>query len=343
MIAPVLDFARPIELQATGPPELRGIDRDGVRLLVSQGMRTAHHRFVDLPELLHPGDLLVINRSATLPASLPAEAEFGEFRLSLSTHYGGGLWVAEPRWSAHRPGPVPLPDGASFRLAGLSARRIAGFPGIARLAFVRIAGDLPAAMGQFGEPIHYRYVPHPLPLEAYQTAFSAVPGSAEMPSAGRPFTARLLREITRRGVGIAPLVLHAGVSSLGYSDAAGTPPIYPEPFEVPATTAAAVNRARSRGRRVIAVGTTVLRALESAREGAEVRAARGFTRAYIHPGRGAPSVDGLITGWHDPGTSHLALLETIAGRPALSNAYQEAVEAGYLWHEFGDSHLLLRE
>jgi S-adenosylmethionine:tRNA ribosyltransferase-isomerase len=197
-------------------------------------------------------------------------------------------------------------------------------------------------MLEYGTPIRYGYVHESLPLSTYQTVFARVPGSAEMPSAAYPFTEQLVTRLKEKGIHIAALTLHTGVSSLEVDvDEVQSHPLYPEPCEVPRATAAAVNAARAEGRRVIAVGTTVVRALETAWDGGSVRPLRGFTRAYIHPARGAHVVDGLITGLHDPVTSHLAMLYAIAGQEMIRSAYGEAVSHGYLWHEFGDSHLIL--
>ncbi len=335
------DFERPKGLEATAPPEARGVARDGVRLLVTDGNRSSHHSFRDLPELLAPGDLLVVNESATLAASLPVRGPPGDFLLNVCTHYGGAVWLAEPRWGVGGPGPVPLTPGVPITSEGVQFYPIGPFPGIERLWFFRVDGDLSAAMTEFGRPIRYGYVSSAYSLETYQTVFARVPGSAEMPSAGRPFTPRGLRALRERGVGLAPLVLHSGVSSLeGEPDRGEIPPVYPEPFEIPATTADRVNATRKAGHRVIAVGTTVLRALETSWDGCGVVPRRGFTRLTLGPGRPIRSVDGLVSGFHDPRTSHLALLFAFAGADRIRAAYAEAVAAGYLWHEFGDSHLI---
>ena len=323
---------------AVSPPETRGIERDAVRLLVSRGHSHEHATFRDLPELLPPGTLLVVNASATLPASLPASARFGSFLLNLSTRYGDRLWLAEPRWSAALEGPVPLSFGEGFEAAGVPARVLAPFPGIPRLVFVTFEGNVERAMADEGEPIRYDHVSPPWPpLAAYQTVFADVPGSAEMPSAGRPFTPALLDTLRRRSIGTVAIELHTGVSSLEGDDAA----LLPEAFSVPAATASAINQARRAGRRVIAVGTTVVRALETAWDGFEVRPAEGFTRHFVHPGRPVRSVDGLISGFHDPGASHIAMLEAVGGATLVRDAYGHAAHRGYLWHEFGDSHLIL--
>jgi S-adenosylmethionine:tRNA ribosyltransferase-isomerase len=335
------DFERPKVLEATAPPEYRGLARDEVRLLVSGPTGHDHRAFRDLPELLEPGDLLVVNESATIAASLPARRNGTEFLLNLSTNYGDGVWLAEPRWSVGRPGPVPLAPGAAFDAAGVGFRAIAPFPGIERLWFLRADEDLSDTMRRWGAPIRYGYVPEPYALDNYQTVFARVPGSAEMPSAGRPFSERLLAELARRGVGIARLWLHTGVSSLeAEPNGNDLPPVYPEPFEVPGPTADAVNAARAGGHRVIAVGTTVVRALETSWDRCGAVARHGFTRLVLGPGRPVRSVDGLVTGLHDPRTSHLALLFALGGASRVRAAYAEAVRERYLWHEFGDSHLL---
>jgi S-adenosylmethionine:tRNA ribosyltransferase-isomerase len=337
-----LIFDRPAGLEATAPAEQRGLARDEVRLLVSTPEGHHHTQFRDLASFLNPGDLLVVNHSATLPASLPASGSVGDFTISLSTNFGGGTWIVEPRWSPGKPGPLPVHAGDSFQMAGLEARFIAPYPGLERLWFVSVVGDLNAAMSRYGRPIRYGYVNESYPLDFYQTIFAQVPGSAEMPSAAYPFTQRVVDSLKAAGVETAGIVLHTGVSSLEVEeDEVESHPLYPEPFFVPEATASAVNAARRDGRRVIAVGTTVVRALESAWDGRRVRATSGYTRVYVHPKRGIHTIDGLISGLHDPVTSHLAMLYAIAGQELIRSAYAEAVHEGYLWHEFGDSHLIL--
>lgn len=344
----------PSPTPAVAPPEWRGIARDEVRLLVSDAVGHHHTRFADLPDLLGPGDLLVVNESATLPASLPArgasdtvgvgtvgEGRDIDFRLNLSTQFSPRLWLAEPRWSAERPGPMRWRAGDRIRVAGVPARLAAPFRGAPRLWFVAFDADIAETMERHGEPIRYGYLQSPAPpLAMYQTIFARVPGSSEMPSAARPFTPRVLDRLHQRGIGIARIVLHTGVSSLDASDGSTTSLAVPEPFAVPADTADAINRARGDGRRVIAVGTTVVRALESAAGENGVRATSGFTRLFVEPARGAVVVDGLITGLHEPGTTHRALLEAVGGPRRVREAYQEAFAGDYLWHEFGDTHLL---
>jgi S-adenosylmethionine:tRNA ribosyltransferase-isomerase len=339
---PRLEVTVPHELGADRTPEDRGVPRDGVRLLLTQAGRESHHRFSDLPDLLRPGDLLVVNESATVAASLGGRTEFGQVRVSLSTPYGPDLWLIEPRWGFDRPGPLPLDAGDLLEVGGVPGRYLGAYPGIPRLGFFRAEGDLRAAMGSFGEPVRYGYLSREYPLETYQTVFARVPGSAEMPSAGRPFSSAVLERLARAGVGRAPILLHTGVSSLEVGDAGpGGVPIYPEPFEVPRSTVEAILRTRARGGRVIAVGTTVVRAIESATDDCGLRPARGFTRVYLHPARPVRSVDGLLTGFHESSSTHIALLSSVAGIETVRRAYRTAVDAAYLWHEFGDSHLIL--
>lgn len=334
---PGFDFTLPAELADAAPAEARGLARDAVRLLVASPAGLTHATFRDLPAYLEPGDLLVVNTSATLPAALPlADGRL----LHLSTRPPGGYWVVELR-RRHGDGSRPYLDGRPGELLALpgdvSGRLLAAYPahGNARLwlAALDLPDDWLGYLHRHAHPI--RYAEHGRwPLSAYQTVFAGEPGSAEMPSAGRPFTPELVTALIAKGIEIAPVVLHAGVSS---QDAGEAP--YAEAFRVPATTAARVNAAR----RVIAVGTTVTRALETvADEHGTAHPGAGWTELVLSRERPVRVVDGLLTGWHAPQASHLALLEAVAGRDLLSSSYAEAMAAGYHWHEFGDLHLLLR-
>ena len=337
-----LRFDRPDELQATAPPEAQGRRRDDVRLLVSTPNGHHHAMFRDLPRFLQPGDLVVVNDSATLPASLSAKGDVGTFVLNVSTRFGPKLWLTEPRWATDRPGPLPLHPGDRITACDQHVRLVSQYPGAERLWFVE--GDLAGAMTRCGQPIRYGYVDREQPLTAYQTLFARAPGSAEMPSAARPFTRAVVDDLRRRGVGIATIRLHTGVSSLEIeSEEIEQHTTPPEPYRVSQAAADAVNVARREGRRVVAIGTTVVRALESAWsvDDEEVVARTGFTRLLVHPGRGVSTVDGLLTGFHDPGASHLAMLYAVAGKDLVRDGYEQAIRGRYLWHEFGDSHLLL--
>jgi S-adenosylmethionine:tRNA ribosyltransferase-isomerase len=340
-----LAFELPARLEAHEPPEARGLRRDQVRLMVaSRGNGTiVHTRFDELPSFLGAGDLLVLNTSATLPAALPAERPDlpRPLELRLSTparRHPDDHWVIElrlgdaPFRGAHPGDELELP-------AAGRAEILARYASSERLWLARLS--LPAPLERYlaehGRPIRYRYVPRTWPLEAYQTAYALEPGSAEMPSAGRPLSPELLTRLAASGVLIAPLTLHTGVSSPERHE-----PPYPERYRVPAETARLVNAVRGWGGRVVAVGTTVVRALESvAQPGGEVRTEAGWTNLVVSPERGLWAVDALLTGWHEPEASHLQLLRAAAGDELLDRSYAAAVRHGYLWHEFGDSHLIL--
>ena len=347
----MLDFVLPSHLEAREPPEARGLPRDGVRLLVSYRRKDGifHARFADLPSFLDPGDVLVVNDSPTLPAALPATTpEGGALTLHLSTHLPGDLWVVEPRRTTppgH--GTPPSSTGTPSRLSlpgGGAAHLLAPYRDSRRLWIARLDLPLPVLdyLARWGAPIRYGYVDREWPIDLYQTVFAtpstlASPGSAEMPSAGRAFTPAVLRALEERGVQVARLTLHTGVASAEHDE-----PPYEEAFAVPWETATAVNAARDAGRRVVATGTTCVRALESATDDAgRAVATRGWTDLIVTPQRGVRLVDALLTGFHEPKASHLLMLEAIAGRAHLRRAYRAALERGYLWHEFGDLHLIL--
>jgi len=360
-------FELPPALEASEPPEARGIPRDAVRMMVSR-RRTGeitHHPFTDLPGLLLPGDLLVVNTSATLPAAVRCGLGLV---MHFSTSLPDGSWLAElraVRGHATQPFPggspgqaLPLPGGAVATLA----ERVTG-----RLWRVRLSTAVVPYLLRHGSYIHYSYVASDWPAQAYQTVFATTPGSAEMPSASRPFTAETIARLVVRGVTIAPLTLHTGVSSLE-----GDEEPYPEPYDIPPATARLVDATRQAGGRVVAVGTTVVRALETAaaaREqgtangpvtkepgrrpagvpgvaprastGGPLPASAGWTRHLVTPQTPPRVVDALFTGLHEPRSTHLLMLNAFAGASLLRRCYAAAVEHSYLWHEFGDVHLLL--
>ncbi len=364
-VAPLasLDFTLPPELEANEPPEARGLTRDAVRLMVSYHAtdQIIHTRFAELGASLAPGDTLVINTSGTMPAALPALRPNGQaLELRLSTHLPADLWVVELRQPAEadpaRPSHTPaaghfradvtgetltLPAGGQATLHAPYAldRSQPPAPGPIRLwiATLRLPAPLQAYLAQYGAPIRYSYVPQAWPASAYQTAYATELGSAEMPSAGRAFTPAMITRLVAQGVRIAPLLLHTGVASLEEHE-----PPYEEYYRVPPTTASLINLTRSEGGRVIAVGTTVVRTLETAADPAGVvHPGEGWTRLVITPRRRMLVTQGLLTGLHEPRASHLAMLAALAGEPHLRLTYAAALRAGYLWHEFGDLHLLL--
>jgi S-adenosylmethionine:tRNA ribosyltransferase-isomerase len=330
-----------VRLEAHEPPEVRGEGRDDVALLVAtrHDLALVHARFRDLPRFLSAGDLLVVNVSATLPAAL--ETRLGEqpLQLWLSAPAPDGTWLVELRTGDRRAYPRP-PLGVRLELpGGADAELVARFAGSDRLAVARfkLAEPLEDYLRRHGQPIRYGYVPEPWPLQAYQTVFAREQGSAEMPSAGRPFTAELVTELVARGVLVAPVILHTGVSSLEY----GEPP-FPERFHVPAATARLVNAVHGWNGRVIAVGTTVVRALETvAAADGTVSEGQGWTSLVVTPECGLRTIDGLLSGLHERESSHLELLEAAAGAELVNRSYAAALAHGYLWHEFGDIHLIL--
>jgi S-adenosylmethionine:tRNA ribosyltransferase-isomerase len=337
------------ELEAHEPPEATGTTRDDVRMLVSRTAagELAEHRFADLPDLLLPGDLVVVNNSATIPAAVALTDPppgTGPLTVHFSTAMAAGDWLIELRAGTGQ-ATTPMPggaDGQRLELPGsVVLTLIERFSG--RLWRARLSTAVIPYLLRYGQPIRYSYVPRPWPIEAYQTVFATWPGSAEMPSAARPFTAQIVTRLVSRGVCIAPVTLHTGVSSLE-----GDEDPYPESYDVPAATARLVNVTRRSGGRVIAAGTTVVRALESAAlatgcDGCDssVAAAAGWTSHVVTRQSGVAVVDGLLTGLHEPRSTHLWMLAAFAGDALLSRCYQTAAAHGYRWHEFGDVHLLL--
>ena len=336
MIATATECAEAHEL-----PALRGDDPADVALLVaSRGDGTLVHAcFPELGRFLRAGDLLVVNTSATLPAALCGHVDGAEVELHLSTPVDGDNWVVELRTAERLPMRPPRMGTRLTLPGGAEAEFLAPYLGSGRLSVARLslAGPVEEYLRRHGHPIRYIHSPEDVPIDAYQTVFAREPGSAEMPSSGRPFTAELVTELVGRGVLIAPVTLHAGVSSLEVGE---TP--YPERYRVPAETARLVNAVRGWGGRVIAVGTTVVRALETvAAPDGSVTADSGVTSLMVTPERGLRAIDGLVTGWHEPESSHLSLLEAAAGRQLLARSYAAARAGGYRFHEFGDSHLIL--
>lgn len=351
---PLTTFRSPGDTTAPAPAEARGVPRDGVRLMVATLEAIRHSRFRSLPGHLGVGDLVVVNDSATVAAQVDGwrprpggqQRSAGPVVVHVATPLDDGTWVVELRSAPSAA--EPLLDGAPgdrVRLPGAELTLEAPYPhegsspsGVGnRLWRASSDADLVGLLSRHGRPISYGYLDRRYPLSAYQSIFSQAPGSAEMPSAGRPFTQDVLTGLTRAGVGVATLTLHTGVSSQETGEAPQA-----ERFAVPELTAQHVNSSRAAGGRVVAVGTTVARALESAvTPTGLVTATSGWTERVITPDDPPRVVDGLITGWHDPEASHLLLVESVAGTDLTQRAYDAAVTEGYLWHEFGDSALLL--
>lgn len=331
---------------ASSPTEHRGLARDEVRLVVARPDRVETTVFRALPAQLSPGDLVVVNTSATVPAALDGWVDGRAVVVHLSSPLDDGTWVVELRRPDRR-GPVldarpadvvVVAGGAVVRLLTHRARAGDGVRlWVATIELPPHLRDVRHLLAAHGRPIAYAHLTRPPSLAEVQPAVARVPGSAEMASAGRPVTPRVVTDLVTAGVVVAPIVLHAGVSS----QTAGEPP-QPERFVVPAPTAGLVEHTRASGGRVVAIGTTVVRALESAVDAAGVvRAWRGWTDRLVTVDDPPQVVTGLVTGWHEPDSTHQLLLEAVAGRALVEAATAEADAGGLLWHEFGDSCLLL--
>lgn len=350
-----LDFQLPADLEAGEPPEARGLTRDAVRLMVSSGAtdRITHTTFRNLPNFLEAGDVLVINTSGTLNAALKASRADGTpLELHLSTRLPADLWLVEvrqPDGVASQPfrhatsgETLSLPSAASVTLhTPYQSEQRDQTNAAVRLwvATLNLPTELPAYLAEHGFPIRYGYVKQNWPLSYYQTVYATEMGSAEMPSAGRAFTPELITRLVAGGVQVAPLLLHTGVASLEDHE-----PPYEEFYRVPTTTARLVNQAKAAGKRVVAVGTTVVRALETVTDAdGIVSPGEGWTRLVITPERRLRAVDGMLTGLHEPQATHLAMLQALAGSEHICRTYREALRERYLWHEFGDLHLIFED
>ena len=336
-----ISFSMPADRVASAPPEDRGLTRDGVRLLVARPDSLINTHFHQIGRFLRPGDLALVNTSATVAAALDGRRPTGEHVVvHVSTGLDDGTAVIELRSSpdaAHQI--TDAQAGETLTLAHGGTITLLNAHSGSRLWRAELSVGTPFVCYQmrYGRPISYGYLRGRFPLSAYQPIFAREPGSAEMASAGRPFSNALITDLVTRGIQFAPLLLHTGVSSLE----SGEPP-EPERFRVPEATARLVNATRVAGGRIVAVGTTVTRAIESVADlDGTVRAGHGWTDLVLGPDRPARAVNGLVTGWHEPEASHLLLLEAVAGRELVQAAYDEAVAERYLWHEFGDSALLL--
>ena len=356
MTAPLstIEFSLPRELEASAPPEARGLRRDQVRLMVSNYStdHIEHTRFYNFHKFLNEGDVLVINTSRTRNSALLATRSDGTIlELHLSIHLDDNLWTVEVRSMDEAGKTKHLDDvqqGETLSLPG-SATAVLQEPYISDcndnskpsetlwLAKVYFPADIDEYLKLYGFPIRYNYVKERWPLSFYQTVYATEPGSAEMPSAGRPFTPRLLKRLESKGIKIAPLILHTGVSNIDTHE-----PPYKEYYRVTPETAQIVSEARVAGKRIVAVGTTAIRALETVTNGSgKTHAGEGWTCLVVTPQRGPRAVNALLTGMHEPEASHLAMLEALAGVSHIKVAYEEALRKGYLWHEFGDLHLIL--
>lgn len=329
---------------ANRPPERRS----AVRLLTVDSAVGAvgHGCLVDLTERLATGDLLVVNDAATLPGSLNAHTDTGaavEMRLLGQTEtgdwravlFGAGDWHTD---TDARPAPPTVVPGDTIHCQPLSATVTWVSPESSRLVemrFDRSGAALWSWLYRLGAPVQYAHVSKPLPLWSVQTVYGARPWAAEMPSAGRPLSWSILLALRQKGIDVAAVTHAAGLSATGDPALDGDP--LPERFEISPSTVAAVMRTRARGGRVIAVGTTVVRAIEgSVQLHGDLRPGSGVTDLVIGPHTRPRYVDGVITGMHAPGESHYELLRAFVDESLLRESFEQAVARGYRCHEFGD-------
>jgi S-adenosylmethionine:tRNA ribosyltransferase-isomerase len=346
-VSNIIQFDLPKHLSCPEPTEERNMHRDEVRLLVTgSNGNIQHSTFKFLDNFLSKGDVLVVNTSATIPAALPLLLPGGsKGKLHLGTKLKEKEWLVEIReitgnrtirWKEGEAGmQFELPSSASVTLKQ-------NFYNNDQWLDLWIADfDIHESMQKYlsanALPIQYEKLNRQYPLSYYQTFFSFHPGSSEMPSAGRGFTAPLIERLLQKGIVFAPVVLHTGVSSLEENE---TP--YPEYMEIDPLTTSIINTAKKQGRRIIAVGTTAIRAIETAlNEEDLVISYHGNTNLFIDENYKMKIADGLLTGFHEPRASHLNMLQSIAGYEHIDMAYREAIKAGYYWHQFGDLHLIL--
>jgi S-adenosylmethionine:tRNA ribosyltransferase-isomerase len=337
-----------LQLPAASAPQA-GFHPERLLVIDPLSRRVGDYRISELPQLLATGDVLVVNDAATLPASLRVDDEL-ELRLVAAHADGSFSAVAFGRGDHRLPTeqrgqPRPLVEGERLSFgAELGARVVHVDPVEPRLLRLRFESDGAALFGalyRLGRPIQYSYLAEPLALWDVQNRYAARPWAFELPSAGRPLTFEILFELERRGAALSYVTHAAGISSTGSATLDRRLPL-PERYEISTNAAQAVDSARRFGGRVIAAGTSVVRALEGhAGEDGELRAGRGETTLRLGPSYEPRVVDGLLTGLHEPGTSHFDLLEAFAPRGLLLRAVEHAKRAGYLQHEFGDSCLIL--
>jgi len=335
------DYELPESAIAQAPVE----PRDASRLLVlHRGRGTLEHRtFRDLPEYLRPGDVLVINDSRVIPARLFGEKEGtgGSVELLLLERRGLDTWEALVRPGRRvRPGARLVFGGGLLRAEVKDVTPAGGR--IVSFFYEGVFEDLLRRLGEMPLP---PYIKERLDdPERYQTVYAREEGSKAAPTAGLHFTPELLETIRSQGIVIAPLTLHVALGTFRpvSTETVEAHTMHAEFYRLPEATADAVNRARARGGRVVAVGTTAVRTLESAAgEDGRVRAGEGWTDIFIYPGYRFRVVDALVTNFHLPRSTLLMLVCAFAGRERVLSAYKTAVEAGYRFYSFGDAMLIL--
>lgn len=341
MPAKALDFFLPNELNATLPPEKRGLRRDHVRMMVLNRCtgEVNHDRFFHLSHYLQPGDLIILNNSRTIPALLRGKWKRDWNELSQDVEVRLAKRRNEDTWDAFiMANPIKVGDKLLFsdELISTVIAEKENSP-LKTIQFNKRGTDLYNIIYSIGEPIRYEYIEKPWGLDDYQTVFASHPGSVEMPSAGRAFSWELLFKLKQKNIGLDFIQLHTGLS---YFDEHWElkPEENEEEYQLSAVTMEKIVRTKTDGGRVIAVGTTVVRALETA---ARTGNLSGFTNLYVNQETPLKVVDGILTGFHEPKASHLDMLTAFIPEQHLLHAYHQAIDKGYLWHEFGDMNLIL--
>lgn len=337
-----INFHLPDHLNASQPPEKRGVRRDHVRMMVLDRKTgdKAHNHFINLANFLESGDLVIINNSRTIPAVMQARWNRSSVLLAQNAEVRLARRHSEDTWEALIvASPVKVGDTLQFT-PELSAIVIAEKEN-SPLKFIKFSQKGIALFNiiyAIGEPVRYEYIKQPWDLDFYQTVFACHPGSVEMPSAGRAFSWELFFQLKQQGIQLDFIQLHTGLSYLLDDSCSTNPEDNEEAYHISEQTWEKVLQTKASGKKVIAVGTTVVRALESA---AKSGVCSGITNLYIDRHYPLKIADGIITGFHEPKASHLDMLTAFISEHHLMNAYHQAIEAGYLWHEFGDMNLIL--
>ncbi|GEL78624.1 S-adenosylmethionine:tRNA ribosyltransferase-isomerase [Tenuibacillus multivorans] len=330
-------FEIPKDLNASLPAEYRNGSRDQVKMMVTEAGETTFTSFKNLSDYVQPGDVLIFNNTRTIPASLKVEWKDKIIEIRLSQQIDNLIWEG-----------IVLKENVNIgdRLIVSSNLTFAVMGQGSEAPLLQLESGLNTQetimeILSVGEPIRYDYIYQPFPINTYQTVYGSVPGSMEMPSAGRAFTWQIINTLKEKGAKVGFVQLFTGLSYYE-KDRWPNPSNHPERFCVSKEVADLVNQAKRKGNRVIAVGTTVVRALESAGKlGDVVEKNNEYTDLYVNERYERKVVDSLLTGLHEPEASHLDMLTSWLSKDEITALYHEAIERQFLWHEFGDLHLIL--
>jgi S-adenosylmethionine:tRNA ribosyltransferase-isomerase len=340
-----LDYELPFHLAAREPPEVNGRSRDSSRLLVMKRktQEIEHSYFYDVGNYLCTGDLLVLNDTRCINSVLPGKLETGgKIEVLLCTPKDNDTWNCQL-----------LPDGINARVGQtidfgdgeLRAKIVDKSSEFDWLFVIRFSpvNDFEAKCNKIGRPVLSPYISKIWDVKYYNTVYAKKFGSAEMPAAGRHFTNELLEKLARQGIQHVFVTLHTGLSSISVKEENFEDhKMYEEPYEITEDTANIINKVKNSGGKIVAVGTTVTRVLETvANNKGKVKPEKGYTRLYIYPGYKWKIVDALITNFHPPRSSRIALAAAFTGKDLLMRGYKEAIERGYKFYEFGDTTLTI--